>query len=214
MNHSELPLFKNLEPQMTFDEFSKLVGETPDGVVLLEGRRAISALEAARARALARHLAISFPRLMFRSGNAEGADQSFTEGIAAIDPSRLQIIAPYAGHRQKDRYAGATYDSPQSLTQVQEAEIVGKTALATPKNVRLLEKRGEKGPLGAKADYLIRDTMKVVGCGERFPKPVFALFYVDLDDPSAGGTGHTIRVCQQEGVPYVFQDAWRQWVEE
>lgn len=29
-----------------------------------------------------------------------------------------------------------------------------------------------------------------------------------------GGTGHTIRVCQQKQVPFVFQDAWQGWKEE
>lgn len=199
---------------MTFDDFSRRFREFSDAVLLLEGRRAIPAADAARARALARRLAIGFPNLRFRSGNAEGADQAFAEGVAAIDPSRLQIIAPYAGHRRKDRYAEAEYESPESLTQLQEAEVVARTASASPKNIRLLEKRGQPGPLGVKADYLLRDTMKVLGHGRRFPKPAFALFYVDLSDPFAGGTGHTIRVCEQEGVPYVFQDVWALWLEE
>jgi hypothetical protein len=53
--------------------------------------------------------------------------------------------------------------------------------------------------------------MKVIGHCDAFPKPICALFYVDLEDPLAGGTGHTIRVCQQEGVPYAFQDSWTLW---
>ena len=63
----------------------------------------------------------------------------------------------------------------------------------------------------AKAKYLIRDTMKVIGVSEEIPKPIFALFYVDLDDPISGGTGHTIRVCQMENVPFAFQDSWGSW---
>ena len=43
--------------------------------------------------------------------------------------------------------------------------------------------------------------MKVTGHSEQFPKPICGLFYVDLEDPMAGGTGHTIRVCRQERVP-------------
>jgi hypothetical protein len=34
---------------------------------------------------------------------------------------------------------------------------------------------------------------------------------VDLSDPAAGGTGHTIRVCVKEGVPHAFQDSWHHW---
>ena len=53
-----------------------------------------------------------------------------------------------------------------------------------------------------------------IGHSDAFPKPLCALFYVWLDDPMEGGTGHTIRVCHQEGVPVAFQDSWTQWTEE
>ena len=53
--------------------------------------------------------------------------------------------------------------------------------------------------------------MKVIGHSEQFPKPICGLFCVDLEAPMAGGTGHTIRVCHQEGVPVVFRDMWQQW---
>jgi hypothetical protein len=34
---------------------------------------------------------------------------------------------------------------------------------------------------------------------------------VNLADPMEGGTGHTIRVCQQEGLPVIYQDEWSAW---
>jgi hypothetical protein len=71
--------------------------------------------------------------------------------------------------------------------------------------------RGKKGPLGAKGDYLVRDTMKVVGVPGHFAKPICALFFVNLADPMEGGTGHTIRVCLKEGVPVIYQDEWSAW---
>jgi len=116
-----------------------------------------------------------------------------------------------ASHRKSARYAHAVYDSPESLSSVQEDEVVYKTAAASPKNKGLIGKRDRKGALAAKAAYLIRDTMKVTGHSALFTKPACALFHVDLNDPFAGGTGHTIRVCQQEGVPFAFQDCWQQW---
>jgi len=103
------------------------------------------------------------------------------------------------------------YDSPESLSRVRDDEIAYKTATASPKNKGLIAKRNQKSALAAKAAYLIRDTMKVTGHSEDFPKPIAALFYVDLENPSVGGTGHTIRVCEQEGVPYAFQDSWEKW---
>jgi hypothetical protein len=156
---------------------------------------------------LARH----FPRLRFRSGNAAGSDDAFAEAIARVDPRRLQVVVPYPSHRHGLRYEQALYDSPESLSPSQEAAIADKTASATPANRRLIEKRKHSGPLAAKAAYLIRDTMKAAGHSDQFPKPICAFFVVNPDDPMAGGTGHTIRVCQQEGVPAVFQNCWQQW---
>jgi hypothetical protein len=38
------------------------------------------------------------------------------------------------------------------------------------------------------------------------------VFYVNEQTPLAGGTGHTIRVCRELGVPVAFQKEWREWV--
>jgi hypothetical protein len=196
---------------MTLAEFTSIVEASPEAVVLLEGRRSIPDHDAALATLTARMLMERFPKLRFRSGNAAGSDQAFSEGVAQVAPWRLQVVAPYSGHRKSARYADAVYDSPESLSSIQDDEVAYKTAKASPKSKGLIAKRDKKGTLAAKATYLIRDTMKVTGHSEMFPKPVCALFYVDMNDPLAGGTGHTIRVCQQEGVPFAFQDSWQQW---
>lgn len=196
---------------MTLAEFTTIVQATPEAVVLLEGRRSIPNHDAALATHTASMLVKHFPALRFRSGNAKGSDQAFSEGVAQVAPWRLQVVAPYSAHRKSARYAEAIYDSPESLSSVQEGEVAYKTATASPQNKGLIGKRDKKGALAAKATYLIRDTMKITGHSEMFPKPACALFYVDLNDPLAGGTGHTIRVCQQEGVPFAFQDSWQQW---
>lgn len=60
-------------------------------------------------------LAEKFPRLRFRSGNAPGSDEAFSNGIAAVDPTRLEIVAPYVSHREKFHYERASYHSPESL---------------------------------------------------------------------------------------------------
>jgi hypothetical protein len=162
-------------------------------------------------RGFANRLAREFVCLRFRSGNAEGSDEAFSAGVAEIDSSRLQVIAPYASHRVKVRYADALYSSPEALTKVQEAAITEATVAATPRNANVDYKRTGSPKLAAKAAYLIRDTMKVVGYSEEFGAPVCGLFYVDLSDPEAGGTGHTIRVCRQHGIPVAFQDSWMHW---
>ena len=196
---------------MTFQEFSILVEKSPEGVVLLEGRRTIPSHDAAVAEGLARALALKFSRLRFRSGNATGSDEAFTGGVAMVDPSRLEIVAPYAAHRKNERHAGAIYTSPEILTPEQARDIESQSIQASPQNRRIIGMRCKKGPLGAKGDYLVRDAMKVIGVPGRFAKPICALFFVNLADPMEGGTGHTIRVCQQEGVPVVFQNDWHTW---
>lgn len=196
---------------MTYQQFKGLAKTHPTGVVLLEGRRVISAREARQATALATHLAEQFPHLLFRSGNALGSDHAFSEGIAAVDPARLQIVAPYPSHRKNARYTHAVYDSPESLTPGLKAEIAAKTIAASPHNSGLIRSLDKSGPLAAKAAYLLRDTMKVTGHSPDFPKPICALFYIHPDDPEAGGTGHTIRVCRQQNVPHAFQNSWHHW---
>jgi len=196
---------------MTFQEFSILVEKSPEGVVLLEGRRTIPAHDAAVAEGLARALALKFSRLRFRSGNATGSDEAFTGGVAMVDPSRLEIVAPYSAHRKNERHAGAIYTSPEILTPEQTRDIESQSIQASPQNRRIIGMRCKKGPLGAKGDYLVRDAMKVIGVPGHFAKPICALFFVNLADRMEGGTGHTIRVCQHEGVPVIYQDEWSAW---
>jgi hypothetical protein len=57
-----------------------MAGLSPNAVVLLEGRRGISEADAMAARDFGEFLARRFPALRFRSGNAEGADQAFSDG--------------------------------------------------------------------------------------------------------------------------------------
>ena len=202
----------NQMTQITSNDLEALIKSNPNGIVLLEGRRNIPNEFAAKAESLARSLALKYPNLRFRSGNANGTDEAFSKGVASVDPSRLHVVAPYASHRKKFRYAGAVYDSPETLTQVEEDTVAYKTSAASPKAKGLVSSLGKKGAAGAKAAYLIRDTMKVTGYSADFQKPICALFYVDPSDPLAGGTGHTIRVCQQEGVPFAFQESWAEWL--
>ena len=196
----------------TLDALAALIEITQKPVVLLEGRRSIPVDEYDRATAVAAFLAARFPKALFRSGNATGSDEAFSKGIVAVNATRLQAIAPYKTHRMKARFEGASYAYPDALSAEQRDQMVSKTALASPKSLSLMAQLGKKGTLAAKADYLLRDTMKVIGFSEAFPKATAALFYVDLDSPMDGGTGHTIRVCQNAGILVVYQNEWRQWI--
>ncbi len=204
---------------MHFDDFADLVSSASDPVVLIEGRRSIPETSARHAQSVAALLARRFPRLRFRSGNATGADEAFAAGIIATAPERLEIIAPYASHRRRDRHPLVRYDSPESLDPDTLAEIQALTIAATPANRGLMKCYGRGGRTGAQAACLIRDTMKVAGSvesarlgGHALPPPVAALFWIDPAHPEAGGTGHTIRACRLKGIPVVFQNHWESWL--
>ena len=205
-------LMMNNNTTITLETLSALINATDSPVILLEGRRSIPAEEYEKASAVANFLAPRFPKARFRSGNATGSDEAFSKGVAAVDAARLQVVAPYRNHRKNARFEGATYQYPDTLSPIQVEQIVAKTVLASPKSSSLMGQLGKTGRLAAKADYLLRDTLKVVGFSEEFPKITAALFYVDQDSPMDGGTGHTIRVCQKEGIAVAFQNEWVQWL--
>ena len=194
---------------MTLAQFTHLISAHSHPVVLLEGRREIPEGMAVSARRLAYLLAVRFPTLRFRSGNATGSDEAFAKGVGELDPARLELFLPYEGHRQASA-AGARYLSADSLTAAARSIVAEATVSATPRNRGLVESRSPR--LQAKAKYLLRDTLKVIGHSPTFAAPVAAIFYADPDDPMAGGTGHTIRVCQDQAVPVILQNDWLSWI--
>jgi hypothetical protein len=204
---------------MNFEDFTTLISNATEPVILVEGRRSIPGKSAWSARRVTALLARRFPSLRFRSGNATGADEAFAAGVIATAPERLEIIAPYASHRKRDRHPLVRYDSPESLDPDALADLQALTATATPDNRGLMKCYGRGGRTGAQAACLIRDTMKVTGmvesarCGRHaLPPPVAALFWIDPAHPEAGGSGHTIRACRLTGVPVVFQNHWETWL--
>jgi len=220
----------------TFSDFAERITQSEAPVILIEGRRSILESGAESARRLAAMLAKQFPTLRFRSGNATGSDQAFASGVIDVAPERLEIIAPYASHRARGRHPLVRYESPESLTPEELADIQALTIAVSPENHRLMQRYGKGGRADAQAACLIRDTLKVTGfkgesraqkesarrgpnvakamMGMRhaLPSPLAALFWIDPADPEAGGTGHTIRACRLQHVPVIFQCHWQSWL--
>ncbi len=203
----------------TFSDFAERITQSEAPVILIEGRRSIPESGAESARRLAAMLATRFPTLRFRSGNATGSDQAFASGVIDVAPERLEIIAPYASHRARERHPLVRYESPESLTPEELADIQALTIAASPENHRLMQRYGKGGRADAQAACLIRDTLKVVGMPDSsstarhaLPPPIAALFWIDPAAPEAGGTGHTIRTCRLHGVSVVFQSHWESWL--
>jgi hypothetical protein len=69
---------------------------------------------------------------------------------------------------------------------------------------------GDKNRYTIKAAYIIRDTIKAVGT-ENIKPAAFGIFYDDLKNPKSGGTGHTMNICEQNGIPFVDQSVWFKW---
>jgi hypothetical protein len=183
----------------------------PGTIILLEGKRVVKEADAAYLSALGKMLALSLPEARFRSGNAPGADALFTEGVVSVDASRMELMLPYSGHRKKYTSGIQTHPLDQ-INLVAEPEVVYQTA--QHKNSRNLVQRyldGKRDQAAMKASYLLRDTVKVLGAAG-IPPATVGLFYVDLQDPDSGGTGHTMRVCRDMGIPVFDQTTWLPWL--
>ena len=190
------------------DEYDKA-----NAIVLLEGKRNVLAEDKEKLTALGSLLASRTSKMMFRSGNADGADQYFSLGVSAVDKKRLQVITPYSGHRKKTNHAYETV-SLEDINLVEEPEVVYQSK-KNKKTVNLVDKyvSGDRSHFSMKAAYIIRDTIKVIGTNKIKPA-TFGIFYDDLEKPMTGGTGHTMSVCQDNNIPSMNQTVWFDWLGE
>jgi len=195
---------------MTLDQFIDQY-DYEGSIILLEGKRNVPVEDQAHLKALGQLLAQNMKHVTFRSGNANGADLYFSQGVAAVDKMRLEVVIPFDGHRSKSNLAGQTL----SLDQIDLSsypDIVNLSALN--KKTKDLLKRyvaGERNRFTNKVAFIIRDTIKVMGVQGR-PAISFAVFYDDLWMPQTGGTGHTMEVCGQCEIPYIDQTVWGRWI--
>ena len=202
---------------MNYQEFEKLiVNELPNNpVILLEGKRKVTDDDKPKLILLGSKLAKRFPQCIFRTGNAPGADELFSEGVASVDCKRLQFIIPQKSHRKKQQLNNAGYYSIKNLSIVREPVIYYQTILADNKYKRMLSDYSNsiKNSYTVKAPYLLRDTVKVIGCESLgLSKANFGIFYDDLNKPISGGTGLTMKVCLNNNVPIVDQNIWMDWL--
>jgi hypothetical protein len=197
---------------MTLKEFIKRF-DKDNSIVLLEGKRNVLEADKQKLIALGRLLTSKTTRMTFRSGNAEGSDQFFSDGVTAVDNKRLQVITPYAGHRQKTNQAHETI-SLDEINIAAEPDIVYQSK-RNKKTEKLIDQfvSGNKNRYSIKAAYIIRDTIKAIGT-DKIKPATFGIFYDDLDNPMSGGTGHTMNVCQQNNIPLIDQNIWFKWLKE
>ena len=198
---------------MNFTDFSKLISEASSPVVLLEGTRELPAEDAPRLALLAEYLARTFPHVRFRTGNAKGSDEAFAAGVVRVDPKRIEFVLPYAGHRSKNRPVESPTTSIDDISSDRLQEVVDATVSVSPQHERTAvnyRKKQVHPRQRATAQLILRDTLKVTGT-ETMQKPVAGIFFVHAAAPDRGGTGHTIRVCRDQGVPVLTQSDWQYW---
>ena len=195
---------------MTFDEFIQQY-DFENSIVLLEGKRNVPDEDKGKLIELASLLVVKTLKMNFRSGNAEGSDQLFSDPISLVDNKRLQVITPYSGHRQKSNQAYKTY-SLDNINLAAEPEVIYHSK-SNKKTEKLIDQyvSGNNNRYTIKAAYIIRDTIKAIGTDEIKPA-TFGIFYDDLTNPKTGGTGHTMNVCLENNIPIVDQTTWFNWL--
>ncbi len=196
---------------LTFSDFLSTYDQ-PGSIILLEGKRKVLPGDERFLLALGEKLCREMKFARFRSGNAPGSDELFARGISKIDPARMEVIIPYTGHRSKSNQ-GYQQHALDQINLLEEPEVTYQTKF-NKKNTRFIDDfvGGENNHITIKAAYLLRDTIKVTGTRSGIPKATFAIFYDDLENPLQGGTGHTIRVCKNNEVPFIDQTVWKLWV--
>lgn len=196
---------------MEFKNFLKQY-DTPGCIILLEGKRNVPDEMQPMLEKLGELLCKKLKHSRFRNGNAQGADYFFSKGISNVNPDRLELILPYTSHR-KNFFLSDNLHSLEDINLVNETEVVYQTKLNS-KNERLIDLyiNGNKGKFGIKGSYLLRDTIKVAGTNSGISKAAFAIFYEDFENPKSGGTGHTMKICEINDVPYIDQRVWMNWI--
>jgi hypothetical protein len=121
---------------------------------------------------------------------------------------------------RKRRPAGARCVALEELPEADLECVVAVTRQAGRDAGRLGEyylahRSGPSSAATSKATYLLRDTLKVTGSEAVGLAPAaLGIFFVNEADPTGGGTGHTIRVCEVMGVPTATQAEWMSWAFE
>ena len=180
-------------------------------VVLLEGKRKVNENDKEKLISLGKLLTSKTKYILFRSGNAIGADYYFSQGVASLNPERLQSVTPYKNHRQKENSAYYMV-SLDEINIVKEPEVIYQSKF-NRKTENLIDKfvSGNVNRFTVKGAYIIRDTVKVIGTKNINPAN-FGIFYDDLANPMCGGTGHTMNICNHNNIPFINQSVWFRWL--
>src|SRR3989304_5524018 len=126
---------------MNYMEFVDYTGKYDCPIILVEGTRSLPEGDRRSLVALGERLAKELPNAIFRTGNAEGSDEAFAEGIKKIDPARLQYVLPYPKHRKMKIEETSYKIALSEIPSVAEVRAVYHTRKASSEYIPMLEKR-------------------------------------------------------------------------
>lgn len=199
---------------MTLNEFIELY-DKEGSIILLEGKRKVADDDKEKLIELGKLIVSNTRYMTFRSGNASGADELFFKGASIFARKRVENIIPYIDFNK--RINTFKFTTLEHLDLSKEVNIIEKSK-ENKKMIKLIDQylSGNINRLTLKASFIIRDTIKVTGTEHQInniSKATFGLFYDDLENPKSGGTGHTMKVCELENVPYITQTTWFNWLD-
>lgn len=158
------PPLLRLPSPMFFAHIQTLLAQNTSPVILLEGTRQLPAEKRQALVNMGRRLAEAFPQAVFRSGNATGTDEAFAAGVATVPGAKLELVLPTPGMGRSRRPATATCHTLDDLPLKERHHLARESIAASTENHRLFELylRNQSGnPAYAKAQYLVRDALKV-----------------------------------------------------
>jgi len=184
----------------------------PYKVILLEGTRKVPVHMRDKLAGMSADLAIKHPKSLFRSGNAAGSDELFAKGVESVDATRMQQVLPYPNANTKRLHKDSPVISLADLKDDELSELASLGIQATPSYKSLFNlylKNRKQTRITIKAMYLLRDALKVVGCERMgFLPASCGYFFTDDSNPTGGGTGHTMRMCELKDIPVYTQSHW------
>jgi len=192
-------ILRNIKSSLEFELTSN-----EDGVILLEGTRSLRVGDRAQLLDLGRCLASSLTEKIFRSGNAIGSDNAFTDGVVQVSCERMEIVLPYKTHRLTAIPKNAKLLCLDELYNYELDEIKKVSIKANPDRAQLVKlySPGNNGILSIKASYLLRDVLKLTGLMSKNFQIASAAIFHTHPGKITGGTFHTMKVCKYLGIPY------------
>jgi hypothetical protein len=185
----------------------KKVPNSPQTVILLAGKRKVLPGDEVMIFEFGKRLALEYDKCIFRSGNADGADQYFIEGVKEVAPDRVQLVLPFENHRKKTQVGVYTQSIEQLQLSAESPAVYQANLSANYRRLIDLYFEQPQSKAAIKASYLIRDMVMVFGHGALAPISA-AYFYDDLTQPCQGGTGFTMQLCTELKIPFWNQGVW------